>query len=304
MTGVTVGVVVYDTDPRLLERCFASIRAEQEIIGCDIEIIVVDNSSSEPLRSTFEGVTDRWIPAANDGFAVAANRCVAEASNEYVLLLNPDAALAPRALGELVRLHEPGTVLCGWLVTPNQGLQIDALMFWWSSTHRLLRRSREKRRLLRESGDREIVDVSKVSGGATFGLRSELLQHGPYDEDFFLYGEDADFSYRFRSAGGRLGAVPSARIEHEAASSQESHSRLVEDARVDAAIRLTAKHLPVALDYLARLDLLLVTLAGVLVPGRTSSRLRSTRLGRLSQLRKWGWRRHVKPHRPSTVRSH
>lgn len=299
MTAVTVGVVVYDTDPDLLSRCMESIRREERRSGLPVEIVVVDNSSSAALRSRFADGCDRWIPSTNDGFAVAANRCVREATREYVLLLNPDAALGEGALTELVRLHTPGSVLCGWLQAPGQGLQVDALMFWWSSTQRLVKRRRERRRLLREGATHDVVSVSKVSGGAAFGLRRELLEFGPYDEEFFLYGEDADFSHRFRRAGGRLYAVPGATVEHAAASSQESHSDMVEDARVDAAIRLTAHHLPVVLDYLARLDLVAVTLAGALVPGRTSSRQRSTRLRRLRQVRRWGLRRRVERFRPS-----
>lgn len=58
-------------------------------------------------------------------------------------------------------------------------------------------------------------DIGYASGGAVL-LRSELLKrYGLWDEEYFLYHEDLEYSLRLRSVGYRIVVVPSAVLYHE-----------------------------------------------------------------------------------------
>ena len=286
---ISVCVVLFHTEFELVQRCLASVRSSTLTSDTELEIIVVDNSTDDKLRAPFHHLANRWIHSGdNVGFGIASNTAVKAASGDLVLFLNPDAEISPNALSELASLINATNekrLLCGWLISDGQ-VQVDAMMHWWSSTGRLIRR-RLYRKYLADAASLPLVQIQKASGGALFGNRSDLIGLGPFDERFFLYGEDADLSVRAQSKGFKLYGVPSAVVQHIGASSQASHSVLVEQARTDAAIRLTSYHLPRLLSILCRLDLAVITAFG-LVPGLgRSSGNKAARTARFSELRRW-----------------
>lgn len=294
---LSVAVVAYKTDPALLTRCLDSIDAAGKDFADNVEIIVHDNSGDDSLEAKFKSRTDVWIASGNVGFARAANECVRVASGAFVLLLNPDAAVSPGALDCFVKsssFEDAPSVLCGWLVDSEGEVQVDAMTYWVFSGARFARRRRESARLTRLGKREVLVPIQKVSGGACFARKSILEELGPYDERYFLYGEDADFSRRATQKGLRLYAVPAARVSHQAASSQAVFSTLVESARADAAVRLSAYQSTYLVSLLFRLEFLVVTLLGLLIPERrTSSGTRLARLRRLQVLVKWGLSRDL-----------
>lgn len=293
---VTIIVIAFKTSHDLLAASLASARQLQ-----GTELIVVDNSPTDALRDAFGPLADVWISGhGNIGFARAANTGVRAARGSHVLLLNPDAWLSPGALTALVRAAggAPGALFCGWL--EQQGVpQVDAYLHWWSSTGRLLRRRAYRTYLESTTTTSPPIPVQKVCGGGLFAATQLLEQLGPFDERFFLYGEDADLSVRARKRGIDLFAVPTARIEHRAASSQAAHSILVEQARADAAVRITRYHLPRVLSLLAQLDLLVVTALGLLESRASSSASAQGRRSRFAVILAWGLRSDRAPFAPA-----
>jgi N-acetylglucosaminyl-diphospho-decaprenol L-rhamnosyltransferase len=168
---VTVVVIVFDTEPALLEQCLASAEQVSAHSEHGIEVIVVDNSPHDSLRSRFSARATRWLYGhGNIGFARAANLGTIQAAGRRVLFLNPDAALNSSsidALQQAVDSAPPNSLFCGWLVN-NGGVQVDAYLHWWTSVGRLLRRS-AYRDYLNASVTADLVPVQKVSGGALFG---------------------------------------------------------------------------------------------------------------------------------------
>ncbi|MDQ2623335.1 MAG: glycosyltransferase, partial [Actinomycetota bacterium] len=68
------------------------------------------------------------------------------------------------------------------------------------------------RRLSEAGAAREIP----VASGACLAVRREAWERtGGLVEQFFLYHEDIDFSFRLRSAGGRIGLEPAAVVDHD-----------------------------------------------------------------------------------------
>ena len=288
---VTIAVVTFRTDPDLLEHCLASARAAGVASGLDIELVVIDNSISDELHS-FRATADRWIDMGeNSGFARASNRALESSRGEFTLLLNPDAALEPTALRALFDAgkSQPHALFCGWLRAHGR-TQVDAFMLWWTSTGRILRRNSYRRYLDERSATSALVEVQKVSGGALFARTTLLRSLGPFDDRFFLYGEDVDLSVRARRSGVPLYAARDALVHHQASSSQAQHSQLVEAARADAAIRLNSYHLPRVVAFLTRVEYALMSAIGLLPGlGRTSGSA-NVRFARLAQIRRWGLR--------------
>lgn len=297
---ITVVVIVFDTEPALLEQCLTSAHDASIQSEHGIEVIVVDNSPHDALRSRFSALAERWLHGhGNIGFARAANLGTANAAGRRVLFLNPDAALNSFSIDALQHAADnapPNSLFCGWL-TNDGGVQVDAYLHWWTSVGRLMRRS-AYRDYLNNSSNAELVPVQKVSGGALYGERSVLEHFGPFDERFFLYGEDADLSTRARAEGYSLWAVPAASITHFAASSQRNHSTLVERARVDATIRISRYHLAFLSSVLVQLDLVLVTSLAIVLGKRGSSNSVRARTARFRQILRWGLHRDRPPFRP------
>jgi N-acetylglucosaminyl-diphospho-decaprenol L-rhamnosyltransferase len=290
---IGVCIVIYRTEPDLLRACIESVRRTAAIDQQKVRILVVDNSEVDDLARAFAESTDDWLTMSeNSGFGRACNSGLARMrerwSPEEVLFLNPDAELSEGSLLAFKQAASDASnsvLLCGWL---SQGgrVQTDAFMHWWFSTERIIRRL-GYRRYLESHKAAGPVRVQKVSGGALWGSVENLDRLGPFDERFFLYGEDVDLSIRARAAGFDLYAVPGASINHRAASSQKSFSAIVETARIDAAIRVVLYHKGYLASCLARFELFAVTLIG-LIPGlgRSSGSSRS-RTYRFGELRRW-----------------
>lgn len=287
--SVDTVVVCFNSDRALLVQCIESLIISYKSSNVDGSIIVVDNASESSPDFLEEDYGCRVIKLPeNVGFGAASNVGVATSKADICLLLNPDAMVDPDCFHFVSKAvtENPDAVLCGWL-SKNGIVQVDAFLDWRFSTSRLLRRGRARSRLMRDAQN-AYVEVPKVCGGALFARRLVLESLGPFDERFFLYGEDSDLSTRAREEGRKLLGVPSVRVEHEAAASQKKFGQLVERARADAAIRLCAYHEGRVMSLLQRFELFVVTLIGLVVGGKSSASARA-RIGRFSEIKRWGF---------------
>jgi GT2 family glycosyltransferase len=216
----SVGVVNYRTYADL-ERCLESL-ARQDL--APRAIVVVDASEDperlESMRERHQGVI--WEGRPNRGFAAGANSVLeridgAAPESEFVLILNPDVELEPDYVSNLLsemRCYPEVALASGKLVRPDTNL-ID------SAGIRLPRHRRPRDRGSEEP-DRGQYDrtefVFGVSGAAVMMRRSALsdlaIEGEVFDEDFFLYHEDTDVSWRANLLGWRVLYVPTARAKH------------------------------------------------------------------------------------------
>ena len=167
---------------------------------------MVDNASTdataELVRTHFPLVT-LLQNATNVGFARANNRALAQASGEYLLLLNPDTVVEPNAL----------SILCAYLAEhPRVGAVGPRLVRPDGSVQRSCLRYVTLRALLSgfvQGGDylpadpRAPATVEALSGAALMVRRAVMDEVGLLDEAFFMYAEDTDWCYRIRPS--RLG---------------------------------------------------------------------------------------------------
>lgn len=183
----------------------------------DCEIILFDNGSSDGsadlVIAEYPHVRLLQSPT-NIGFAAGSNRAAASASGEILVFINPDT-----------------WVRQGWLESLLAPFQIDK-MIGLTTSKILLMKEAEKINtcgndihlsgitLCRGVGlPRAAFDqpdeVSAISGAA-FAIRRDLFEElGGFDEDFFLYEEDSDLSWRARLAGYRCIYTPDSIVYHD-----------------------------------------------------------------------------------------
>ncbi|HEY7706550.1 MAG TPA: glycosyltransferase family 2 protein [Gaiellaceae bacterium] len=247
MPEVSAVVVTYNGLPHV-ERALESVAG--------LEAVVVDHGSTdgtlELVRDGFPAV--RLVEQENRGLAAGWNRGIAETSAPYVLVLNSDAWAVGDAADRLARFAE-GIPRAGWvaprLLNPDGTLQPSVRGFptpWRLATEYLfLRKLAPRSRLLNAfygAGFRhdEVREV-EFAKAAAFLIRREAFEDvGPFDEAFFLFSEETDWSYRARAAGWRTLFYPEAEVVHVGGASWRRESAVLFREQVRGHLRFLVKH--------------------------------------------------------------
>ena len=210
---LTVAVLSYD-GRHLLELILPSL-ARQSFR--DFEVVVVDNGSRD---DTVAWLSEHWPAvqvvslAQNIGVTAALNVCARAGRGELVGLFNNDLEADPDCLGELVaalREHPQASWAGAKLRDFEQRDVLDGAgdVFTWAATGG--RRGHGERDVGQYDQPRAIFGAC---GGAALYRRSTLQQVGDFDEDFFAFYEDVDWSLRAQLAGFSCRYVPSAVVYH------------------------------------------------------------------------------------------
>lgn len=224
-----------------LEQCLESVRRASQ--GLQVEVFVVDNLSTDGsvpyLRERFLEVT--FIENnENVGFARANNQAIRQSRGEYVLLLNPDTILCEDTLRRFVdfmdahpeagaagayMLHADGT----FAPESRRGLPTPFVAFCkMSGLTRLFPKSRLFGRYYMGYLDVNEVNRIEAISGACMVLRREALDRvGLLDEDFFMYGEDIDLSYRILQGGYHNYFLPVRMLHYKGESTVKNSYRYV-----------------------------------------------------------------------------
>ncbi len=228
---LSVVIVSYNVR-RFVEQCLDSVQKASE--GIDTEVFVVDNDSAD---DTVEVIGSRypWVHlianGENLGFARANNIAIRQAQGEYVLLLNPDTVVAeptlreavnfmdahPQAGGIGVRMHNADGTLA-----PESRRAIPTP---WVSFCKMLGFSR--RYYMSHLSWDEPGRIEVISGAFCLLRRKALDQIGLLDEDFFMYGEDIDLSFRLLKGGWENWYIPADIVHFKGESTQKSTFRYV-----------------------------------------------------------------------------
>jgi GT2 family glycosyltransferase len=180
--------------------------------------IVVDNGSTDgsrdELRANHPDVRLLAL-SANRGFAGGNNAGIAwalAAGYDYVALLNNDTRVEPGWLSALVAVaeREADVAACGGKILSWDGAMIEyaGRVFHKETTHGGY--SDEP-----NDGRYSAVSPAAYACGGSCLLRAEALRRlGTFDEDFFAYHEDVDWSLRAWLAGWRVLYVPDSVLYH------------------------------------------------------------------------------------------
>ena len=231
-----------------LDQCIRSVLRAFKEMNTPAEIIVVDNHSADGSVDYLEQrYPQKLFPmvrfvrsAHNLGFARANNIAIRQSRGEYVLLLNPDTIVGEDALKasvDFMDVHEDaGAVGVRMLgaqgrraMESRRGLPTPMVSFFkmlgfcnrWPH-HRLF----GKYYMGYLPWD-EPSQIEVVSGAYCMLRRKALDEVGLLDEDFFMYGEDIDLSYRVLKGGYHNYYLPVDILHYKGESTQKSSFRYV-----------------------------------------------------------------------------
>ena len=228
---LSIVIVSYNVRP-FVEQCLDSVRKAAE--GIETEVFVVDNDSADDTIEAI-GKGYPWVHlianGENLGFARANNIAIRQSQGEYVLLLNPDTIVAeptlhkalefmdahPQAGGAGVRMHNADGTLA-----PESRRAIPTP---WVSCLKMLGFTR--RYYMSHLSWDEPGRIEVISGAFCLLRRKALDEVGLLDEDFFMYGEDIDLSFRLLKGGWENWYLPCDIVHFKGESTQKSTFRYV-----------------------------------------------------------------------------
>ncbi|MDE0784326.1 MAG: glycosyltransferase family 2 protein [Planktomarina sp.] len=158
-------------------------------------VILVDNASSDTSALQIlanEHGAELQLNADNIGFGPACNQGAAKAKTEFLLFLNPDTELQPKALDALIEAAKNHKDASGFnpRILDSRGRQ--------SFRHGSKLRPKER---LKGPIPTKDAKISVLAGSAIFCRRALFEQIGGFDPAIFMYHEDDDLSLRLCDHG-------------------------------------------------------------------------------------------------------
>ena len=228
---LSVVIVSYNVRP-YLEQCLQSVQRALE--GIEGEVFVVDNHSDDDSVKTVREHYP-WVRLIenqeNLGFSKANNLAIRQAQGDYVLLLNPDTVVAEDTFQKSLKFMDehPKAGGAGVMMCYEDGSKAPesrrALPTPWVAALKMM--GFTKRYYMSHLPWDQPCQIEVVSGAFCL-LRHEALKTvGLLDEDFFMYGEDIDLSYRLLKGGWENWYLPYPIVHYKGRSTQKSDYRYV-----------------------------------------------------------------------------
>ncbi len=218
-----------------LEQCLKSVEvAVQEmdaVFGANsCEVFVVDNNSVDGSQQMVQQKFPNVLLIDNKknlGFSKANNQAMRISKGEYVLLLNPDTLVEAITFTKVVQFMDENPSAGGlgvqmidgkgrFLPESKRGLPTPWVAFYKIfGLSKLFPSSKKFGRYHLTFLSKEETHEIEVLSGAFMLMRNEALKKvGLLDEDYFMYGEDIDLSYRIIKGGYKNYYFPHTKIIH------------------------------------------------------------------------------------------
>jgi len=198
ITDITIVITSFKSKKKI-RTCLNSIDKQCHVIN-------VENSDDLEHKKNIEKEYNNVkciLTGENLGYGKANNIGLKEVKSKYALILNPDAELNPKALGNFLTLAQetPDFALIG----PN------------------VKENKKKINLrFEESKDLFLLKAKIVKGYAMFLNLSQFKEVGFFDENFFIYLEEIDLCRRLLKNKKKIYWCPNILINHQGGKSHDS----------------------------------------------------------------------------------
>lgn len=284
---VSVIIVSYNTR-KLTIKSIKHVYASRGVKKSDLEVIVVDNNSSDDtvshIKKTYPSVK-LVANRSNKGFGGGNNQGVKLANGKYILLLNTDAYLSPDSLRTLIDVmdNDNSVVSVGpRLVYENGDTQLSGgylptlprVFFWmfWLDRLPIIKNLVHPYHVHDLSWHTKPQEPEWLMGACVLFRRKEFTKAGGFDDNIFMYAEEVELYRRLReSLGKRVVFTPATTVVHVGSASTKKANafRLVHELR--GVEYIYKKHYPVLLpivQLILYLGALLRLIIYRFIPGR------------------------------------
>jgi N-acetylglucosaminyl-diphospho-decaprenol L-rhamnosyltransferase len=251
MLDLSIVIINWNTRDLTLQ-CLQSVH--QTLDSLEFEAIVVDNASTD---DSVAAVRARFPRARvienreNVGFARANNQGARASAGRYILFLNSDALLMPRAARQMFDLAESqrqAGIIGAHLLNSDGSFQASHTPFptlWQeflilSGLGRLLYGRWYPSRGPEDDKGPQMVDY--VEGACLFVRRTAFDQVGGLDESYFMYAEEVDWCYAMKEKGWQVWYEPAARVIHLGGGSSRTRRLQREGDLYTSRVRFFRKH--------------------------------------------------------------
>ncbi len=200
--SVQLSVIILNYNVRyFLELCLQSVVAATQDIAS--EILVVDNNSSDASMEMVQQQFPNVITIENHenlGFSKAYNRAVSKAKGEYVCILNPDTVVAEETFKQLLNFMKSkkkvGIVGCKLVdgcgkFLPESKRNIPKITV---ALQKIIGINRSY--YVTNVAAKQVAKVPILVGAFMLLSKKKYEALNGFDQDYFMYGEDIDLSYK------------------------------------------------------------------------------------------------------------
>jgi hypothetical protein len=226
-------VIVNFNTADLLSQALDSIQATQTDSVTTHTFVVDNDSTDDSVRRVFHDYpwSDCTVMEKNMGFGAANNRGIQKGTSPYILFLNSDAVLTQGSLQTLVDFMEEErdcAIVGPKLLNPDGSFQPSCRRFptplrnyWMYSgwARRFTNQLQTLQNWLTEEEHRHNAPVQMVSGACFLARRSYMESVQYFDENLFLYEEEADISIPAYRSGRSIAYCPDAEVIHHGGAS-------------------------------------------------------------------------------------
>ena len=234
MQKLSVIIPSYNTKT-VTKQCIESLLKTLQMEDLDFEIIVIDNASTDGTVKLLTSLRINELRVIqnkkNLGFAKANNQGLETAKGEYILFLNSDVIIKKLQFKRLLNYLDsrPEVGVCTVRVDLTDGTVDPAshrgFPTVWNSFCYFSKLERLFGKLpmigsifggyhLTSLDLRTIHEIDSPSGAFYLSRKKALDKVRGFDEDFFMYGEDIDLSYRIKKLGYKILYYPLFHVTH------------------------------------------------------------------------------------------
>lgn len=237
MKDLSIIIPSYNTK-EITSKCIESLLKNLSSASLTYEVLVVDNASVDGSKELLEKITQgnnaniKAIFLKNNlGYSKANNRALNQSQGRYVLFLNSDVLIENVNFDDIIKYMDSTPDVGALTVRVNlQSGNIDPAshrgfptlwrsLCYFSGMEKLFGTVPVMNGFLGGYHllDRDLNKLHEIDtpSGAFFLIRKEITDKlKGFDEDFFIYGEDIDLSYRIKKLGYRIIYYPMHSVLH------------------------------------------------------------------------------------------